>query len=830
MSLGIDKDSVSYEIMIKAAQAFVQLEQLTRAATDFGQRIQMAKHAVQDFSKSTGVNMTQSANMFKRLDEQVSASGQGGVIFGQKHQEGWANASAAASKGSSSIVNSINLMRVALGTFTAMLIFSVVNAFKTMVQGAMKGLVEIEAAMFNIVNAEKRLSEQGVEISVQGLQQLIEDLKELNPMLSEFQATELISTLATKVAPSFGFGTAEIERMAKSVAVLAVRNQALGKSFEEVEQQFITGLLSGKVTQGINQLGTKLTDQIVKEEAIALGLVQTADAYDALNAKAQERINILSIMAILERETAEEAKNLPAFLQTASGLIGTAKAEFQDILTLVGQKYAPVIKEVFRGIISIFERIRQSLEENEETWETSITLLTMFVKFITIAAHAVISLAEAFGTLSRKILEALGALPILGNAIQKLFPDSEYADTPTGASPFDPASAEASGEKYTEAIKKSEEDVQDAMQDARDKRLDIERDYQRKLQDIATDTNNKMADLATDIARKREDALRDYTQKVEDIERDTNQAIEEAQADARKKQEDAEAEHQQRLKELRQKFLFDLEDALHERDARQVLRLIRQYKFDKENLDERHKLQQEESKQNLQIKIQELQQEKQLKLDAARREYEEKLTDIAIGEKREKAEIALWKSRQLQDARLWHSRQLQENREYLQRRLRDIAAALAQELQINQQTAQSLVSMWGSAAGAMQQIGNVMVSPSGATQVVGSGAVTTWNGGDWGGYSPGNVANIPGFAEGGSLIATKPTKAIFGEDGPERVDFTPIGRTGKNVGRVFGGEGMGGMGGTIDVMLTLSPDLEARIVDTSLENVALHFEKLDRSK
>lgn len=65
-------------------------------------------------------------------------------------------------------ITGVNAFRIALGVLVSMLIFSVIQAFQEMARGAMKGLVEIEAAMFNIVNAEKRLSEQGVEISVQG--------------------------------------------------------------------------------------------------------------------------------------------------------------------------------------------------------------------------------------------------------------------------------------------------------------------------------------------------------------------------------------------------------------------------------------------------------------------------------------------------------------------------------------------------------------------------------------------------------------------------------------------------------------------------------------
>lgn len=857
MALG-DNETVRYDILIEAKSAIQSLQTIMRATDSNAEKILRFSNIVQAHAKQWGMSWQQALNVYKQLNAELSKSKKANIFGntgGQDLFKGTANYLAGLEEakrlqsqvgaGADEMGNKIesaarrsklgiDIIKTALGVLVSMLIFNVIQAFSNMVSMALKGLSEIEAAMFNVVNAEKRLSEQGIEINVEGLQQLIKDLKEINPLLSNFQATELVSALTTKVAPALGLGQPEIESLAKSIAGLAIRNQALGKSFEEVETQVITGLLSGKVTAGINQLGTKITDQIVQEEALKLRLVESTEAYKNLNAQEQERINALAIISILEKNTAEELTSLPAYLQTASGLIAQAKTEFQDILTTLGQKFAPVLKEIFRGIIDLLTRLNESLTEDAASWESFVSLLTLGVRFVNVLAKAFLELAIAIGESGRRLFAFLGALPILGDVVQKLFPDVSYADTPTAPTPFSPESAAASGEDYKEAIQKAEEDIQDAMEDARDKRLDIERDYQRKLEDIARDYSNKLADIARNTADKREDAQRDYNQKVEDIERDSNQSIAEAQEDAQQQERDREAEHLQRLRELREKFLFDLEDALHARDARQVLRLIRQYNADKSNLEERFKLEQEESKQKLQLKIQEIEEEKQLKLEAARREYEEKLVEIAIGEQREREEAAIWRSRQLQDARIWHQRQLQENREFLRRKLRDIAEALAAELNMNNAAAQALVGMWGSAIAAINANVLTLSLPNGqqGTQVVGSGAVTTWNGGDWGGYSPGNLSNIPGFAEGGTFIATRPTNIMAGEKGAERIDVTPLSGRGNNVGRVFGDRNAMGAdgGGFIKLEMLLSPDLEARVVDTSLENVSVTLERIMNSK
>lgn len=855
-----DNETVRYDILIEAKSAIQSLQTLMRATDTNAEKILRFSNVVQAHAKQWGMSWQQALNVYKQLNAELSKSKKPnlfGQTGGQDLFKGTANylagleqanrlqtqvgnsAEVMGQKGENAsrrMARGIDIVRTALGVLVSMLIFQVVQAFQQMVGMALKGLTEIEAAMFNVVNAEKKLSEQGIEVSVEGLQQLIKDLQELNPMLSEFQSTELISTLATKVAPALGLGQVEIERLAKSIAVLAVRNQALGKSFEEVEQQVITGLLSGKVTAGINQLGVKITDQIVQEEVLALGLVKSADAYKNLNAQEQERINALGIISILEKNTAEELKNLPVFLQTASGLISVAKAQFQDLLTSLGQKFAPVLKQAFAGLIGLLEQVNQTLKENPAIIDGMVRGALLLVEVGVVLAEVFLVIVDGFAHLVQKAEEfSRTRLPEWATRLIDSLTDTstQFPDTPT-ASVFNTSAAKAEGEKYKEAIQKTDEKISDAMQDARDKRLDIERDYQDKLQDIARDYGQKLEDIARNTEEKKEDALRDYTLKVEDINRTTNESVAEAQEDFRQKEIEREQEYQQRLKELREKFLFDLEDALRERDARQVLRLIRQYNADKSNLEEKKKLDDIEAQNSLARKVQELEQERQLKLEAARRDYQEKLAEIQIGEQREREEAQIWRRRQLQDARIHHQRQLQENREFLQRKLRDIAEALAAELGINQQAAQALTSMWSSAYAALgsnvQQMGNVLVGSAGS-QVIGSGAVTTWNGGDWGGYSPGNVANIPGFAEGGSLIATRPTKFLAGERGAERIDITPLNGRGNNVGKIFGDRSMAdGGGGMANVILSLSPDVEARIVDSSLENVAIHLERIVRTK
>jgi hypothetical protein len=62
-------------------------------------------------------------------------------------------------------------------------------------------------------------------------------------------------------------------------------------------------------------------------------------------------------------------------------------------------------------------------------------------------------------------------------------------------------------------------------------------------------------------------------------------------------------------------------------------------------------------------------------------------------------------------------------------------------------------------------------------------------------------------AEGGTVYATRPTVALFGERGPEYATFTPVSK-------------MGSGGGKVVVAVALSPDLEGRIINNALDEFA----------
>jgi hypothetical protein len=139
-----------------------------------------------------------------------------------------------------------------------------------------------------------------------------------------------------------------------------------------------------------------------------------------------------------------------------------------------------------------------------------------------------------------------------------------------------------------------------------------------------------------------------------------------------------------------------------------------------------------------------------------------------------------------------------------------------------------------SALSGLQQAGLSAPAPSGLGGFTSSGygATNPTAGIGSGGYNPYDIRSIyqkmgiPGFADGGTLIARKPTLALFGEKSPEIASFTPINRVNGNGGL----SGAGSTGGSLDLRISISEGLIADIVEASLENVAAHVEHIRRSQ
>jgi hypothetical protein len=185
-------------------------------------------------------------------------------------------------------------------------------------------------------------------------------------------------------------------------------------------------------------------------------------------------------------------------------------------------------------------------------------------------------------------------------------------------------------------------------QEAR-KRRDAAIDLQRDLEDIEVDGardridaltkyNQDLEDIEREAAEKRADAYTDYLQDIEDANRDFDEKIQEENEDYREEELEQEEDFQEKLRRLREDLLFNLEDALRNRDVRQALRLKQRFDLELEQLRRENEAKKEENQKSLEEELEDIEKQRERKLKELKIEYDRRLQELQLANERERAE------------------------------------------------------------------------------------------------------------------------------------------------------------------------------------------------
>jgi hypothetical protein len=283
------------------------------------------------------------------------------------------------------------------------------------------------------------------------------------------------------------------------------------------------------------------------------------------------------------------------------------------------------------------------------------------------------------------------------------------------------------------------------------------------------------------------------------------------------------------MAQLERRYLFDLEDAVRERDARGVLSLMRKHNIEVAERTEDFAEQRRQAAENLALEIAQIKAAEARKRAEIRKALAQRLADLEVERLRAKADrakqyaeeledIYLKNERERQDAQLNYDRQLEDLHRHYQNRLKLIGQGIMAEYNL---TFEGAVAIYEMLAQFYENIG-------GLAEGMVSGVLSAVDQA----YSAINNATIPsqlheqgqggpgGYAEGGGMIARKPTTAMFGEAGAEMATFIPLDKMQdffSNMGG-FGGNRSGRI--SLDVNIRADDKLIAEVVDKTLSDVA----------
>lgn len=702
-----------------------------------------------------------------------------------------------------------NMARTALGTFEAMAIFFVSQFVGQAITKVIDSLKQLELSFYRIGIAERALSNAGVNINPQELADIAQRVTETYATVSQIDALKMVSNLAV-LTKDLDLTAEQYEKIATAIPLIAQQSDV---SIESATDQIITGLT--KSGRGWADLGITVDAAIIRQKAVTDGIVESAEAYDALTAEQKQQVEVLALINILNENALENLDSQEQFLTTIAGKQALLTKEWETLTTEMGKLGSPALKSGFDTIIWLIQQLIIQVEYARLNYITFMGVIVGGGMAIREVMRGNIQSVEEFvQVFNQASTEAKRALEVYMSP-------TVGEDTPTADVP-----------EVDESVIDNQEDLQEALEKMNDEILESQIRLAQDMEDAQIDLGRKLVDIATEYAKKRADAERDYANDIRDIQADYRDDIADIEADqAEDRQErrndelQKEAEFQNRMQELRENFLMDLEDALHARDARQVLRLTKQYALDKLQAERQRELERENSQReqaeanaSFQRRRRDAERERRARLQEAQQEYQDKLAQLQAEEQaeREKAELD-------------YQRKMEDLEREMQNRLEIVGANLIAEYDLTQEGLQAILELYRryyqEIAGIYQAMNAMLAGQQNLNQSTGSGGSTKGN------KSTGGGSNKL-MAEGGTIIADKPTQVTFGEAGLEQATFTPLGRTGRDTNKVFSnlsGDGMGGRD-IMELLVTLSPDLRAQIVQEATGNVAGVITKISRSK
>lgn len=772
--------------------------------------------AQEKVNQSSGIGSGSSLNSLISAQSNATQSAESLAQATQKSNSAIKQIAPASQQAGKGLWSLTNLARTAIGTFEAMAIFFLTQLVGNAIKKLIESVSQLEQSLIKLTIAERAISAAGVDITPAQLSDIVKTVADAYDTVSRIDAEKMVSNLAV-LTKDLGLAADQYKSLAMAIPLIA---QQAGVSIDSATEQVINGLTkSGK---GWADLGITVDAAIIKQRAVSDQLVESADAYNKLTAEQKQQVEVQALINILLDNTNENLKEQGNYLNTIEGQSKSASAEWEDFLATLGQISRPAIIQFLREVTETLKSLNDWLESNRGKWAewSAVVAATSSILGSVMRANANPAL-YANPMYWRKALDDAKAAYNEALALNKQLEDIGR-DTPTASK----------GNTTLE----NNEDLQKALEKMNNEILEAQLKLAQDMEDAAIDLGRKLEDITIEYARKRADAEIDYMNSVSDINADYQNTIadiqsEQAQANAEAHADELqrEAEFQEQMRQLKERFLMDLEDALHNRDARQILRLIKQYNLDKEQAEREYALQQENAQREQALRNEEFarkradaERERKAKLAEAQRDYQEKLAKLAADEAAERAA-----------AELAYQRKMQDLEREMQNRLEIVAANLVAEFNLTKEGLDAIVALYKKYYAEVAAIYAAMQAMMAGQANLGGGSTGGSSGKPTGGGSSGGGGgNIKPMAEGGVVIANRPTKAIFGEAGMEVATFTPLGRQGKDVNKIFSnlGGSSGDSSGAIGIEVLLSPDLEGRIVKNTLSQTANVIMKVQRSK
>jgi hypothetical protein len=845
---------------------------MSAEAAKYGQQVQAVKQQIVTQSQASGQTYQQTA-------QQMQAAGTSANVLNSalKQLSDTGNKTKTAMSSLGQTIQQALVIGLGLNLYNA--IQSVIAFLR---EAAISGQ-ELAKAFFQLEIGIRAVRRAGMDITTPEMLQNLDRLQEKFGVFSKKSLVEGSSALINLIR-DMGMTKEQVFQLQDAIATLAVVN---GRSMDDVQRTVALALSSG-YTEGLQRLGVSINRVNIAARANAMGW---KGGYTALT----EHQRAMATLSLVMEKTGKYADDLAEYQKTLAGQYDISTAKLADQKALIGSQLLPTQVALNEALIKLIDNLGQVLEVLSPIVNSilavndAVKTLRGTIDDLSKTSPALKFLLDLFENLRKGVEMVLNPFKLLTGAVdmmrqnfQKL-KDSDWGMTDeqlkkwqwltdavtkifsltgqqitlpepeVGTPDLGMDELESQGKSQEDYVKKLHDDIENEQRRFVNRMAELERDLARDMADIDRDLARDLEDIARDLARDREkiiedgnrkltEAAEEYTRKVAEENRNYALKIQDSNRKYQQDELDAEKKHQEDMRRLREEFLFDLEDALHERDARQILTLTRRYNLDKEQGQRQFDLDREERARQHQLELEDLareheermrqlaeeqaeklakiREETQLRLEERQRQYEQEVEDRNRKAEQDREDRAIKQQELIEDLKIQSAERLAELVAELAAE-KDMTAAMLQGIAdeysriygpmgIIDQQMYYYISMLAQRAAEAQSIMKQMYPYLSGNLNLGGN--TNLNNNNNQGGRPYNK-----FAEGGTMYADRPTSVIFGDKGLEKATFTPIGRTGRDEGKVVGGGDLVS-GRSRDGKVTIAVAMEAGLIASIQEN------------
>jgi hypothetical protein len=673
-------------------------------------------------------------------------------------------------------------MAMAFGLGTYQIVSSVINLIK----GGVQDGIDFAQAMFLINSAVDQMRGAGVDVQFKDLSDIVTTL---GPKLQAFSNLDLSKTVGqvAGLGGQFGMTAKQVSDLTEFSLVAVER---FGGDAISIATAVTSGMenLTTQMSRRIYQMtGVQISSQEVYNEAVQLGLDNGAKTYQQLDDQAKQQ----AYLVLLQQQLAGLQKDEVTYADNAAGKVKDLGAAWQNLWTGWGMAITnimPQLATMFDFVIGGLSEASGILQATIDFFKTGGEVSGTWESFMQDIQNRA---AEVYKLYTNPSPTAVTGAP------------TSPSTTPLGDTGA--AAAQAAKDKAAADNLKVEADAEKeivSLHDSEAAALEkIQTNYQNKLLDNQSKYNRAM--IAEDVSAANQ------RQKIED------NAAESMLVDAEKYRQskiEAEQKYEEEMQSLVDKFQANLIDALRDNDAKTIIHLIEEYDNQKA----------EKTKQYNDDKV--IREENyQQEIDLAKQQEAYDLQQLNNEVAQRKAALKVQFDNENADAKTQMDRQNVAEQVDINNRLTAWADGLQVQYDLTNAQMKNIYSIINAYLGANGYVDSVYayIIARMAQVYAALGAGT--------GSTPYTTANPPPpkrYASGGSLFASTPTNVTFGEAGPELAMFIPLG---SGVASVPSPSVSGGnTGGSIQLQVTLDDNLRAQIVQTSLDNVSLAIDRMQR--